>query len=128
MRIAEVSKQFALSADTLRYYEKIGLMNPVAKDKSGIRNYQEQDLKRINFIKCMRMAGLGIEAIKRYVDLFNEGLDTIPQRKQILVEQEEILKTKMRELQITIDYLHNKIESYEDTLVKREKEAHRKTV
>ena len=77
MTIAEVSKKFGISSTTLRYYEKIGLMNPVAKNISGHRDYREPDLRRINFIKCMRAAGMTIEQIKLYVDLFNEGEHTI---------------------------------------------------
>ena len=54
MTIKEVSKQFNISSATLRYYEKIGLMDPVTKNESGHREYEEKDLRRINFIKCMR--------------------------------------------------------------------------
>ncbi|MEG0367928.1 MAG: MerR family transcriptional regulator [Coprobacillus sp.] len=122
MKIAEVCKQFDLTADTLRYYEKIQLMEPVKKDSSGQRNYDEHDLRRINFIKCMRTAGLSIENIKLYVDLFNEGEHTIPDRKQILINQKHLLADKMSELQRVMDYLNNKIDNYEETLVKRELE------
>lgn len=122
MTIAEVSKKFGLTADTLRYYEKIGLMNPVKKDAGGRRNYQEDDLRRINFVKCMRLAGLSIEAIKKYVDLFNEGEHTIPQRKEILIAQKEVLEEKRQEIENTLHFLNHKIENYEETLVKRELE------
>lgn len=122
MTIAEVSKLYGLSADTLRYYEKIGLIDPVSKDTSGRRDYQEKDLRRIHFLKCMRMAGLSIELLKQYVDLFHEGEKTIPVRKEILYKQKTIIEEKMTELQTTLDYLNHKIEVYEDTLVKREKE------
>ena len=84
MLISKVAKQFDLSADTIRYYEKAGLIDPVSKDSSGNKDYQEKEMRRINFIKCMKAAGLSIENIKAYVDLFHQGLDTIPQRKGIL--------------------------------------------
>ena len=122
MTIAEVSKKFDISSTTLRYYEKIGLMNPVHKNSSGHRDYQETDFRRINFIKCMRKAGMTIEQIKLYVDLFNEGEHTILKRKEIMIEQLGNLEAQVRELEDVISYLKNKIENYENTLVKREME------
>lgn len=127
MKIAEVSEKFGLTADTLRYYEKIGLMKEVEKDASGRRDYQEQDLKRINFLKCMRLAGISIESLKKYVDLYNLGEYTIPQRKQILINQQEILEEKMAEMQKTLDYLKYKIDNYEEVLVKKERKLAKKS-
>ncbi len=116
MKIAEVCQKFDLTADTLRYYEKAQLMNPVKKDSSGRRDYQEADLRRINFIKCMRTAGLSIENTKLYVELFNEGDDTIVDRKQILLNQREQLQIKLDELQNVMEYLNNKIANYDSSL------------
>lgn len=127
MTIKEVSKQFNISSATLRYYEKIGLMDPVVKNESGHREYEEKDLRRINFIKCMRTSGVSIEGIKKYVDLFNEGEHTIPERKQILVEQLNELTLQVENLQTVVTYLKNKIENYEETLVKREMEQRQKS-
>ena len=120
MLIAEVSEKFDINSTTLRYYEKIGLMDPVEKDASGHRNYQEKDLRRINFIKCMRTAGMSIENIKKYVDLFHEGEDTISARKELLVQQHTELKAQMAELQKAIDYLETKIANYEEKIVKKD--------
>ena len=64
MTIKEVATKFSLTNDTLRYYEKVGLIGPIKKNKSGIRDYQEEDLKRIEFIKCMRSVGISIEVLK----------------------------------------------------------------
>lgn len=69
MKIAEVSEKHGLSADTLRYYERVGLIPPVTRSKSGIRDYGEQDIRRVEFIKCMRSAGLPIEVLIDYVAL-----------------------------------------------------------
>lgn len=127
MTIAEVSEMYGLTADTLRYYEKIGLMDEVAKDTSGRRNYQEHDLRRVNFLKCMRTAGLSIESLKQYVDLYHQGEYTIPQRKQLLIDQQTVLENKVAQMQETLEYLKNKIENYEQTLVKRERELAKKS-
>lgn len=120
LSIAEVSQQFDISATTLRYYERIGLMDPVKKNGSGHRYYTEHDLRRIRFIKCMRTSGMTVEQIKKYVDLFHEGEQTIPQRKELLIEQLANLNQQVDELKTVIHYLENKIDNYEETLVKRE--------
>ena len=65
MTIAEVSKEYDLTPDTLRYYERIGLICNVPRNKSGIRNYDEKSCKRIEFIKCMRNAGVEIKILEK---------------------------------------------------------------
>jgi DNA-binding transcriptional MerR regulator len=81
MMIADVSKKYELSADTLRYYERIGLIPEVNRNKSGIRDYTEEDCRWVEFIKCMRNAGLPIEVLIEYVTLFQKGDETIHQEK-----------------------------------------------
>ena len=122
MKIAEVSERFGISSDTLRYYERIGLIRPVNRNASGIRDYNEIDLRRVEFIKCMRGAGLPIEVLIEYVGLVQRGDDTIEARREILKEQREQLAAKMKELQKTLDMLDHKIEVYENAVLKREKE------
>ena len=73
MTIAQVSQKYGVSADTLRYYERIGLLPPVGRTKSGIRDYTEEDCNWVNFIKCMRGAGLPVETLIEYVGLFGQG-------------------------------------------------------
>ncbi len=122
MKIAEVSERFAVSTDTLRYYERIGLIPPVNRNKNGIRDYGELDVKRVDFIKCMRSAGLPIEVLIEYVGLVQRGDKTIEARKEILKEQRELLAGRMKEMQKTLDLLDHKIEVYENALLKKEKE------
>ena len=78
MTIAEVSKKYDISADTLRYYERIGLIPPVNRSRSGIRDYTEEDCRWVEFAKCMRGAGLQVEALIEYVALFQQGDETVP--------------------------------------------------
>jgi DNA-binding transcriptional MerR regulator len=91
MKIAEVSEQYGISSDTLRYYERIGLIPPVNRSESGIRDYNELDLRRVEFIKCMRSAGLPVEVLIEYVGLVQQGDKTVEARKEILKEQRELL-------------------------------------
>lgn len=121
MKIAEVSEQYGLSVDTLRYYERVGLIPPVQRNAGGIRDYNELDLRRVDFIKCMRSAGLPIEVLIDYVELVQQGDETIDARKEILKEQRELLATRMQEMQKTLDILDHKIEVYENAVLKKEK-------
>jgi DNA-binding transcriptional MerR regulator len=121
MKIAEVSEKFGLSVDTLRYYERVGLIPPVHRNEGGIRDYDELDLRRVDFIKCMRSAGLPIEVLIEYVALVQQGDKTIEARKEILVEQREQLKARMDEMQKTLNILDHKIEVYEKAVLKKEK-------
>jgi DNA-binding transcriptional MerR regulator len=122
MKIAEVSQRYKISADTLRYYERVGLIPTVNRNNSGIRDYSEIDLKRVEFIKCMRSAGLSIEVLIEYVNLVQQGDQTIPDRKEILKEQRRQLAARMKEMQETLELLDYKIEVYENAVLKREKE------
>ena len=109
MTITEVSKKYDLSQDTLRYYERIGLLPAVNRNKSGIRDYTDEDCKWVEFIKCMRGAGLPIEVLIEYVALFQEGESIIQARKEILIEQREKLIARMEEMQKTLERLNFKI-------------------
>lgn len=122
MKIAEVSERYGLSTDTLRYYERVGLIPPVNRNDSGIRDYDELDLRRVDFIKCMRSAGLPVEILIEYVALVQQGDKTIEARKDILIEQRKLLVDRMNEMQKTLDILEHKIEVYEKAVLKKEKQ------
>ncbi|MDR2169210.1 MAG: MerR family transcriptional regulator [Planctomycetaceae bacterium] len=121
MTIAEVGKKFEISTDTLRYYERIGLIPNVKRNENGIRNYSEEDCNWIGFIKCMRNAGVQVEALVEYVALFQKGESTHSARKQILVEQQIKLAQKLADIKSTLKRLNNKIENYDKLLVPAQK-------
>ncbi|MEG0772073.1 MerR family transcriptional regulator [Clostridium sp.] len=125
MTIAEVSKKYELTADTLRYYERIGLIPGVNRNKNGIRDYTEEDCRWIEFIKCMRSAGLPIEVLIDYVALFQQGDETINARKELLTEQRKQLVEKMEDMKKTIERLDYKIERYDQGIITKEKELRR---
>jgi DNA-binding transcriptional MerR regulator len=122
MKIAEVGERYGISLDTLRYYERIGLIPPVHRNEGGIRDYNDLDLRRVEFIKCMRSAGLPIEVLIEYMGLVQQGDGTIGARKEILKEQRELLAARMNELQKTLDILDRKLDVYENAVLKKEKE------
>ena len=92
MKIAEVSKEYGLSADTLRYYERIGLLPNVTRTASGIRDYSEQDCARVQFVKCMRAASVSIEALIEYMALYDQGDSTLEARKTLLEEPRSVIR------------------------------------
>ena len=106
MRINEVSKEFGLSQDTLRYYERIGLIPPVPRNSGGIRDYE--------FIKCMRSAGLPIDKLIVYVNLYQQGAKTASARKQLLIEERDRLVERITVLETTLARLNGKIKRYEN--------------
>lgn len=122
MTIAEVSEKFDVSQDTLRYYERIGLIPRVNRNKSGIRDYTEEDCKWVEFIKCMRSAGLTIEVLIEYVGMFQQGDATIEARKELLTEQRKQLIARMEDMKKSLERLNYKIEQYENVVVPKEKE------
>lgn len=121
MLIAEVSEKFDLSQDTLRYYERIGLIPRVNRNKSGIRDYTEEDCRWVEFIKCMRGVGLPIEILIEYVGLFQQGDETIDARKELLIEQRKQLVTRMEEMKKVLERMDDKIARYDQTILKKEK-------
>lgn len=122
MTIAEVSKKYGLTADTLRYYERIGLLPNVQRTSGGIRNYSEEDCNWVEYIKCMRSAGVSVETLIEYVKLFHQGPETIQSRKSLLIEQREQIAAKVKELNTVLNRLNVKIEGYENHILKYETE------
>ena len=113
MTIAEAGRCYGLSADTLRYYERVGLLPPVPRNKSGIRDYDEDACRWIELMKCLRAAGVQIEALVEYVKLFQQGDATTEARRQLLMEQRELLAGRIREMQAALDRLDQKIQRYD---------------
>jgi DNA-binding transcriptional MerR regulator len=112
MTISEVAEQYGLSTDTLRYYERIGLVPPVRRGKNGVRDYSDNDIEWVGFIKCMRTANIPIEALIAYVNLFKQGEGTQENRKSLLAEQRDRLAERIGALQEILEKLTYKIENY----------------
>ena len=116
MTIKEVSIKYGISQDTLRYYERVGMIPPVNRTAGGIRSYSAEDLRWVELAKCMRSAGLPVEAMIEYVRLFQEGDTTIPARLQLLVDQREALMAQRRQIDETLERLNYKISRYEEAV------------
>ena len=116
MTIKEVSEKYGITQDTLRYYERVGMIPPVTRTAGGIRNFTGEDLKWVELAKCMRSAGLPVEAMIEYVRLFQEGDATIPARLQLLTDQREVLLEQRRQIDDTLKRLAYKIGRYEEAV------------
>lgn len=121
MNIKEASSTTGVSADTIRYYERIGLIMPIER-VNGIRKFNERNINQINFAKTMREVGLSIETLKDYVTLvFEDDPTTIPARKDLLGEAIKTLNEKVKEVVDARDYLQWKIDNYDSHMVPSEK-------
>lgn len=122
MTISEVAKKYAMTTDTLRYYERVGLLPNVKRTSGGIRDYSEEDCRWVEYIKCMRSAGVSVEMLIEYVKLFHEGPETIVARKKLLLEQRELIVTKINEMNDVLAKLDWKLDGYEERMLKFEEE------
>lgn len=114
MKISEVAETTGLNASTLRYYEKEGLIPPVGRDKGGIRKFSKENVDWIEFIKCMRGAGLSIDSLQNYTEMYRQGESTVAARKELLQEERQLLIDKRMEIDETIERLNVKIANYDE--------------
>ena len=112
MTIKEVSEQYRISQDTLRYYERVGMIPAVARTAAGNRDYGKEDLDWIKLILCMRGAGLPIESIRRYVELCQQGESTLSDRLQLLKDQYQVLAGQRQQIDTMLERLEYKIGRY----------------
>ena len=116
LTIKEVSAQFGISQDTLRYYERVGMIPAVPRTAAGRRDYQDEDLGWVGLALCMRSAGLPVEAMIQYVKLCQQGDGTFAQRLQLLQDQRAVLVAQAKQIQATMDRLDYKIGRYQQAV------------
>ena len=108
MTIREIAAKTNMSTDTLRYYERIGLLPPVPRNAAGIRNYDEYFVNFINFIKKLKASGMSLEHIIDYIRLAEKGDATIQERKKLLA--------KINSLQLVAELADYQLRNYENLL------------
>ena len=116
MTIREIAAKTNMSTDTLRYYERIGLLPPVPRNAAGIRNYDEYFVNFINFIKKLKASGMSLEHIIDYIRLAEMGDATIQERKKLLAEARETLLDKINSLQLVAELADYQLRTYENLL------------
>ncbi len=117
MTISAVCKKYNITADTLRYYERIGLIPPVPRTASGIRDYDEQSCGWIRLMQCMRKAGIQISALIEYAALYQQGDDTLQERETLLKNQRALLQARIQQMNESLALLNYKIDRYEQGLM-----------
>jgi Predicted transcriptional regulators len=122
MNIDGVSKEFNVTKDTLRYWERIGLLPEIKRNESGYRNFSERDMNWVYYIQVLRNAGMSIESLVEFVKLYREGGATMDARKKLLIDQRDDLQEQVEKIQKTIKYLQFKIDHFEDHTMNYEKE------
>ena len=115
--IKEVSERYGISQDTLRYYERSGMIPAVSRTAGGIRDYGQKDLEWVELALCMRGAGLPVEVMARYVELCLQGDFTIPDRLQLLVDQRKALTKQEEQIRVMLQKLEYKISRYEEAVI-----------
>ena len=111
--INEVAEKFGISAHTIRFYEKEGVLPFVSRSKSGHRVFTEGDLTLFKLICCLKDTGMQIKNIKKYIDMCMSGTSTISSRKTMLSEHRETIIRQMEILKENLDLINSKIEIYE---------------
>ncbi|MEY8442234.1 MerR family transcriptional regulator [Lactobacillaceae bacterium 24-114] len=114
MNIKEASERLSIPKETLRYWENSGLIPKVPRNSSGYRDYTENEIKWALFIKAMRNAGMSVESLIEFVDLYNAHQDSRDAQKSLVKEQYETLLAKRNELDKTLNYLSYKLDHFED--------------
>lgn len=117
MTIKEMAALAGVSADTLRYYERIGVIPAVTRTIHGVRDYDEVDLEWVQSILRLKASGMTLEMIIEYVRLANQGDSTIEARKNLLKEEQERITAKIEELQGRLTTINYKIDEYYDDLL-----------
>ncbi|MCI5942775.1 MAG: MerR family transcriptional regulator [Ligilactobacillus animalis] len=120
MNIAQVSEKFDITKETLRYWERSGLLPEIPRNESGYRDYGEYELNWVFFIQVMRKAGVSIETLVEFVELYRLKTDTRAAQKQLLVEQRDKLEQQKREIEKTLNYLNYKLDNFESHVLNYE--------
>lgn len=116
MNISTVAEKYGMTPATIRYYEKEGLMPPVTRNQAGVRDFQVEDLKWLEFIKCMRASGLSIDSLSKYSHLYQLGDQTLIERKEILQEEYQKLLEQQQVIDATINRLATKLTNYDEKI------------
>ncbi|WP_019805724.1 stress response transcriptional regulator NmlR [Streptococcus mutans] len=121
MNIKKVSEICTdVSADTIRYYERIGLLPRITRTNSGVRDFTEREIGILEFVRCFRKAGMSVEALIEYISLLEEGEGTERERLRLLTEQRDEMDDRIYELNQARERLNYKIENYENIIQKHE--------
>jgi DNA-binding transcriptional MerR regulator len=119
LTISDAARASGLSAHTLRYYERAGLLDPVDRAESGHRRYAEEDLARIQFLSKLRSTGMPIRQIREYAELIRRGDDTHEARLALLEAHRDAVRAQLAETERNLELIDYKIDFYRERLAAR---------
>ncbi|NLR10772.1 MULTISPECIES: MerR family transcriptional regulator [Lactobacillaceae] len=122
MNIKEASEKTGVSSAAIRYYEKESLIPAIDRTEVGNRDIDDRIIRRIRFVTQMRAAGMSIENLRRYIELFDAQEDNTKEQKALLKEQLEVMEEKRDDLQAAIDHLNYKLNHFYDHMEATEEE------
>lgn len=111
--IGDAAKELGMPASALRYYDKEGLLPHMNRSGSGIRMFTEDDFEWIRFIERLKMSGMPIKEIKSYIDLYEQGDETLEQRRDLIYARRAAVEEQMVQLQQTLDFITYKCWFYD---------------
>ncbi|NJO41308.1 MAG: MerR family transcriptional regulator [Cyanobacteria bacterium CRU_2_1] len=123
LTIQQVAQQTGLSAHTLRYYERNGLLEPVNRTSSGHRRYSAEDIARIEFLTRLRATGMPIRQMQEFARLFRERPETIAERRTILEAHAQHVQAHIQELQGNLEVIQWKIRYYKELEARQQASA-----
>ncbi len=109
----EIISKTGLSSDTLRYYEKDGILSDIHRLPNGHRQYSRDDLEWLKFVLCLRSTGMSLKKIRKYKELMEKGSSTVKERRELLLCQKERLLKEMHTLQNALSAINYKITYYD---------------
>ena len=122
--IQDVSRKTGLSAHTLRYYEKEGLIKGVERSNGGFRQYTDEDLEALGLICCLKNTGMSLQEIARFVELTQQGEATLKDRVALLKSHRDMVLLRMKEMQIYLEKVTWKLNYFSEKLQKYESKTH----
>ena len=114
LTIGEASETLGMSAHTLRYYERAGLLPAVPRTDGGLRRYQDADVELLRFLSRLRLTGMPIRQVRKYSELVRQGDSTIEERRQMMARHRKFMEDRIAELQRNLEILDLKIKLYEN--------------
>lgn len=112
----EACEQVGITYETLRFYCNEGLVPNVKRDKNNYRNFDERNINWLKSLQCLKKCGMGVQDMKRYMELCLEGVSSIPERKELLAARKKLLLKQIDEIHESIDYIDRKQAFFDDVL------------
>lgn len=122
MNIKQASELTGVSSAAIRYYEKEGLIPTIDRTDTGNRDIDERIIRRITFARQMRAAGMSIDNLRRYIQLFDAQEDNTREQVDLLQAQLAEMEERRDDIQAAIDHLHFKLDHYDDHMMATEEE------